>query len=163
MGGGILPISQKNGRYYVLLSRESIDVKWKDSGKWSDFGGSREGNESEYDTALREGTEESCGIIGSKKNIEYLVKNKCLNIIHINHYSTYLVEIPYNSMLPYKFNKTYRLALKNTPDVVLSNNGLFEKDKVRWVPVDELLQFRNYTRFWFKPIVTKVYNIYKSN
>ena len=151
MGGGILPIAQKNGVYYVLLSRESVDVKWKDSGKWSDFGGSKEGNESEYDTALREGTEESCGLFGNKKNIEYLIKKKCLDVIKINSYSTYLVEVPYNSMLPYRFNKKYREAIRNTPELVNNpKNGLFEKDKVRWVQVDDLLKFLKHTRFWFK-------------
>ena len=41
MGGGILPISFKDGKIYFLFSRESGGKKYKDGGLWSDFGGSK--------------------------------------------------------------------------------------------------------------------------
>jgi len=44
MGGGILPVSIHKGKLYFLFSREYINSK-KDGGLWSDFGGSKEKNE----------------------------------------------------------------------------------------------------------------------
>ena len=162
MGGGILPIAKKDNKFYVLLGRESVDVKWSDSGKWSDFGGSKENNETEYETAIREGAEETCGLYGGIKNIKYIIDNYCLDVISLKNYSTFLVHVKYNSMFPYKFNKTYRAALKNTPELVHNDNGLYEKDKIRWICVDDLKTFSKHLRFWFRPVITQIYNKYRT-
>ena len=158
MGGGILPIAKKDGNYYVLLSRESVDIDWKDAGKWSDFGGSKEKNETEYETAIREGTEETCGVYGNKINIKNLIDNYTEYVVKLHNYSTYLVKVNYNPMLPYRFNKIYRNALKNTPKLVYEQNGLYEKDKIRWVNVNDLKLFSKHSRFWFKPVMIEIYN-----
>ena len=162
MGGGILPIAIKDNKYYVLLGRESMDMQWRDSGKWSDFGGSKENKETEYETAIREGAEETCGIYGDKKNIKYIIDNYCYDVMKLKNYSTFLVHVNYNSMLPYKFNKTYRDALKRTPQLVYDDNGLYEKDKIRWVCVDDLNTFLKHSRFWFRPVITQIYNKYRT-
>lgn len=158
MGGGILPIAKKDNEYFVLLSRESVDINWKDAGKWSDFGGSKEKNETEYETAIREGAEETCGLFGTQQNIKYLIDNFTQDVIKLNKYSTYLIKVNYNSMIPYRFNKNYRNALKKTPKLVYENNGLYEKDKVRWVSVNDLKSFSKYSRYWFKPVLMQIYN-----
>ena len=76
MGGGILPVAKHNGRIYLLFSRErKLLSNDKDKGKWSDFGGSREKNESQYETAIREGVEESAGILGNKSQLKKTIKN----------------------------------------------------------------------------------------
>ena len=68
MGGGILPVAEHKGDFYFLFSRERLAFSQdKDRGKWSDFGGSREGKETQYQTAIRECFEESNGILGNKK------------------------------------------------------------------------------------------------
>ena len=158
MGGGILPIAKKDNNYYVLLSRESIDIDWKDAGKWSDFGGSKENNETEYETAIREGAEETSGLYGKKYDIKYLIDNFTEDVIKLHNYSTYLVKVNYNPMIPYRFNKNYRNALKNTPNLIYEQNGLYEKDKIRWVNVNDLKSFSKHSRFWFKPIMMQIYN-----
>lgn len=162
MGGGILPIAKKNNEYYVLLSRESVDIDWKDAGKWSDFGGSKENNETEYETAIREGTEETSGLYGTKLDIKNLIDNCTEHIISINNYSSYLVRVKYNPMLPYRFNKIYREALKKTPNLVYEQNGMYEKDKIRWINVNELKSFSKHARFWFKPFMMQIYNKFKN-
>ena len=55
MGAGILPICVKSSSISVLLGQERFDSKW------SDFGGKQEKNETKYETAVREGYEESNG------------------------------------------------------------------------------------------------------
>ena len=54
MGAGVLPMAFHKGNIYFLFSREWVNSK-EDGGLWSDFGGSREGKESQYQTAVREG------------------------------------------------------------------------------------------------------------
>lgn len=157
MGGGILPIAKKDNDYYVLLSRESVDIDWKDAGKWSDFGGSKENNETEYETAIREGAEETSGLYGNEINIKNMIDNYTEYIVHLNKYSTYLVRVKYIEMLPYRFNKIYRNALKNTPKLVYEQNGLYEKDKIRWVNVNDLKSFSKHARNWFKPVLIEIY------
>ena len=77
MGAGILPVALYKGEVYFLFGRESRHIDHKASGLWSDFGGSREKNETYKQTAIREGYEESSGFLGTKKQIENLA---CLNL-----------------------------------------------------------------------------------
>ena len=53
MGGGILPIAFYKGHPYFLFSREGM-IQAEDPGKWSDFGGSKEKNETPKMTAIRD-------------------------------------------------------------------------------------------------------------
>ena len=68
MGGGLLPVTIHEGKVLFLLGREH------DEKKWSDFGGGREGRESHFDTALREGCEELNGFFGCKTHLKNTVK-----------------------------------------------------------------------------------------
>ena len=60
------------------------------------FGGSREGKETQYHTAVREGVEESSGILGDKKDVRNLIKYHLMGKIHDKAYSIWLVEVEYN-------------------------------------------------------------------
>ena len=77
MGAGILPIAFYKGKIYFLFSREELNAD-SDPGLWSDFGGAKDNNESFFETAVREGYEETGGFLGSKKGIENLIQNKTL-------------------------------------------------------------------------------------
>ena len=83
MGAGVLPISFHKGKIYFLFSREWINSK-EDGGLWSDFGGSKDNNESFKETAIRECKEESNKILGSTKRIKYLVDNAIKSITFDN-------------------------------------------------------------------------------
>ena len=104
MGGGILPVSFYKGNMYFLFSRETMDAR-KDPGKWSDFGGSRDKNETPWQTAVREGWEESAGFLGNKKDIIHLMRYHKIKKITMGKYTTYMVHIPYNPKLPEAFFK----------------------------------------------------------
>ena len=107
MGGGILPVTIHENNVYFLFSREYINAR-KDGGKWSDFGGSKEKNESYYDTAVREGFEESSGFIGFKQDIKNLIKNKFIKTITLpDGWRTYIVFIPYDKDLPRRFREDF--------------------------------------------------------
>ena len=158
---GILPVAFNNGRIYFLYGRETVDVKWKDSGKWSDFGGSIEKGETLKSTAIREGYEETAGILGDEKAIRNLVDKNLIIKLTVNKFTTYIVEIPYDKYLPKKYRKTYLDTKKNNLDLITNKNGLWEKDKMKWVEYKELLRFRNVCRPWYKYVVTATHNFFK--
>ena len=70
---GILPLAYHNDKMYFLLGRETVDVDHRAKGQWSDFGGSIEKGETLKETAIREGFEETGGLFGNMKDIEYLI------------------------------------------------------------------------------------------
>ena len=75
MGAGIIPVAIHNGKVYLLFGKEVQD------GKWSDFGGGREHNETPFKTAIREGCEELSGFLGCKTKLAKDVKTT-------HHYTT---------------------------------------------------------------------------
>lgn len=152
MGAGILPMAWHNGKRYFLFSRETKDGN-EDTGKWGDFGGSKEKNETRYATAIREGWEESAGFLGSKADIKKLVKNHKKARIKSRTYTTYIVKIPYDHKLPKAFRNNYLYIKKNTPILIYQHNGLYEKDKLMWLPLHKLKSKINRFRPWYKEII----------
>ena len=150
MGGGVLPASIRNGEPVFLFSREALERGYRDSGKWSDFGGSKEGKETQRDTAIREGSEEGAGLLGDPEDVEYLLDHQLAATITTHGYTTYVVYVPYWGGFPGEFRKIYKQAAKQQPDVVAASNGLYEKDDAKWVSLKELcsrssgLEFRQW-------------------
>ena len=67
MGASILPITLINNKICFLFGKErDID----ENPGWSDFGGGTEKGETFLDTAIREGSEELTGFLGSPKKIK---------------------------------------------------------------------------------------------
>ena len=153
---GILTVAYHNKKVYFLLSRETVDVKFKDSGKWSDFGGKREKGEDLKTTAIREGFEESDGIFGNQKDIEYLINNSLIKKLRVNHYTTHIIQVPYVKDLPQVFRKNYLNVLKTNKKKVLESNGLYEKDMLRWVELKNLRNFIPKMRNWYKAVIKVV-------
>lgn len=152
MGGGILPVTIYRNKVYFLFSREYIGSK-DDGGMWSDFGGSKEKNESYYDTAIREGYEESDGFLGSKSEIKKLIKDNFVKTVTIPEgYRTYIVYIPYDKTLPKRFRKKFLDVKKNHPEKI-AKKGLYEKDMLKWVSFDKLKEFNKEVRPWYRNIV----------
>ena len=114
MGAGILPVAiLPDGSLRVLLGRERFSPQWKGSCRWSGFEGSRKERERVEETALREFTEESMGIVPD--DIPSMILNKefwfriVLNIVSDRrverYHATYVVIINWDPDLPKKFEK----------------------------------------------------------
>ena len=153
MGAGILPVSVHNNNIYVLLSREYINSK--NGGKWSDFGGSKEGKETYFQTAVREGWEESDGFLGNQQEIRNLIKNNFIKTITLGGYRTYLVYIPYDKTLPDRFRKKFLHVRKTHPEKIYKN-GYYEKDMLKWVKFEDLDSFKQYARPWYKKFIANL-------
>ena len=167
MGGGILPVTVYRNKIFLLYGRENIDDKKnKERGKWSDFGGGREKNETSKQTAIREGWEETSGILGTQADIKYNVENNLLGKISYSGdgkgtYSTYLIMTPYDPTLPKKLETVYKRALKKEPEKVFQHNGLYEKDTARWFALDELIKNKHMFRKWYIPMLYKTVRFFE--
>jgi len=157
---GILPIAYHNDKLYIMLSRETVDIESRDMGKWSDFGGKRDKGECLKETAIREGLEETMGILGSRKDIENLINNSLIKNFRVNNYTTYVIQIRYVKELPKQFRTDYLDTLKNRLHLVTEHNGLYEKDMLKWVELKDIKKFIPKLRPWYKPMLTTIYDYF---
>jgi hypothetical protein len=148
MGAGILPIAIYRNNIYLLLSMEIQD------NKWSDFGGKQEKNESKYETALREGYEESNGFFGTLNNLNHLIKDNLIIEIEKkdNSYKSYLFQIEFDINLPIYFNNNSKFINKNFEDLV-DKNGFFEKKMIKWFTINEIKSKKCILRSFYKEII----------
>ena len=150
---GILPTAIHNGKRYYLIGRESKKIKFPDSGLYSDFGGGIDKGESILNTAIREGFEETIGIIGDKKRIGSLIKNKLYKKVRFKNDTLYVIKIKYDKDLPKKFDVKYKTLynfLKKSPIKIQKKFKVFlEKDKIKWVTKEQLLSNKKSLRKLF--------------
>ena len=161
MGSGILPVAIHNDKFYFLFSREVFhknDDDNDDTNRWSDFGGKKENNESDKETAVRECFEESGGFIGNEKKLTYLVNKNCVATINCYAYKTYIVMIDYDETLPERFEKDFNNIKKINPDKICKD-GLYEKDKLKWIEFSELNLHNNNFRKHYRRIINKILNM----
>lgn len=148
MGAGILPTTIHNNKLYFLFGKEN---KFADTPGWSDFGGGTESNESLLDTAVREGSEELTGFLGSPKEIKKLLeKNGTFNIDTENDYRIHLFPLDYTEELPYYYNNNQRFIQKNLDEAVIKKTKIFEKAEIQWIALDELLKKKFFFRSYFQ-------------
>lgn len=150
MGGGILPVARFRGEIMFLLGKEVS------SGKWCDFGGGREGNETKWQTAMREGAEELNGFLGCAKDMSKKVKRNGVLEIHGGTWTTYVLEIDYDPLMPVYFNNQHRFIKEYLPATVKKHNGLFEKSEIKWFSIADLRDKRRYIRHCYKSVVDEV-------
>lgn len=157
MGAGIVPVGITSKNIYFLFGQEHYDHKW------SDFGGSKEKNESIYKTAIREGYEETDGFLGSEQYLTKLVSDKLLIKLtnKDNTYTSYLFEINYDSELPTHFNNHHKFIKHKLPQKI-DQHGLFEKSKMKWFTTKELEEKLHTFRPHYKSIVRQILTSFES-
>tara|TARA_B100001248_G_C27207573_1_gene374213 strand:- start:153 stop:650 length:498 start_codon:yes stop_codon:yes gene_type:complete len=148
MGAGILPVAKIKNKLYFLFAVEVSD------NKWSDFGGKSEKNETTYNTAIREGYEETNGFFGSKSNLKLIVDNNFLYKIQKNNnsYTSYLFHIFYDKNLPFFFNNNSKFMNDNFKHLI-NKNGFFEKKMVSWFSIEEIKNKKHIFRHFYREIV----------
>jgi len=150
-GGGILPVAIKNGQVHFLFGKEN---ELDDTPGWADFGGGAEDGESSFDTALREGSEEINGFLGSAEQLRKEVKKHKISTIPFKTYTTYIYMIDYDAKLPFYYKNNYEFFSRYLPHVKhKKDNGLLEKSKIRWFSYDELKKERKNFRSFYQNIV----------
>ena len=148
-GAGLTPVSVYNNKLYVLLGREA---KGEHKGMYDAFGGGKEPEDkTPRDTAIREGYEESMGFFGS---MSYIKKN--IKAIGSEFKYDFLLKIDYQpNTLPKLFNEVYKYVQHG---VIKFKKGYFEKDIIRWFPVDKKQSISN-----FRPVFKDLYKYLVEN
>ena len=157
MGAGILPVAKHNGKNLFLLGQENFDKKW------SDFGGSPSPkSEPVFQTAIREGYEETDGFFGSKSDLKILVENNFITKLSNkdNTYHSFLFKMKYDENLPTYFNNHHKFIKTNFSDKV-DKNGFFEKSKMKWYTVTDLKDGLEKSKFrhFYRGIIKQLINI----
>lgn len=151
MGGGILPVAIKNNTVYFLFGKEN---ELDDTPGWADFGGGKEEGESYLDTAVREGSEEINGFLGSAEKLRSIVKKNKISTIKFKEYTTYIFKMDYDEKLPHYYKNNYEFFSRYLPHVKHKrDNGLLEKAKIRWFSFDELKKEKKEFRSFYQNIV----------
>lgn len=158
MGGSILPVTIHKNKIYFLFGKErDID----ENPGWSDFGGGSERDESFIKTAIREGSEELTGFLGSIEDVRRLLnKYGTFNIdFESNGHSTYRVHIfpmKYDEMLVHYYNNNQRFLQKNLDEKIIRDLKIFEKTEIRWFSFNEIIKMKKEFRVFYQNIVSLI-------
>jgi len=136
---GIQPYAYYQGDLYLLLGQE------QDSQLWSNFAGGIE-DEDQFleDTAIREGYEETMGMLGTPEDLAILVASSLQ--ITFSDGVIYAFEIPFNLSIIYYFQLCYQYVKTAG---VCNQDGFFEKQAMRWVRASEIMLHPEWYRSCF--------------
>ena len=148
VAGAILPVCLHKGKLYFLFGLENEEA---DTPGWADFGGGCEDNESPYQTALREGYEESSGFL----NPTELVKHGVFKMVN-NKYHIFIVKYEYDESIVKYFNCMHEFVKEKKPELL--KGVLFEKQKIEWFSIDDMIQRKKEFRKFYQEIVDKLIN-----
>ena len=161
MGAGILPTTIYNNKLYFLFGKEN---KYEDTAPgFSDFGGGTDNNETYMETAIREGCEELTGFLGTEQDVKKMLeRNGTYNIDnktpHGSIYRIHIFPMNYDAKLPFYYNNNQQFLQKRLDPHVIKKTKIFEKEEIRWICIDEIKKMKPKFRFFFKPIVDRIYN-----
>jgi hypothetical protein len=115
------------------------------------------------ETAIREGCEELTGFLGTEQDVKKMLeRNGTYNIDnktpHGSIYRIHIFPMNYDPKLPFYYNNNQQFLQKRLDPQVIKKTKIFEKEVIRWVSIDEIKKMKPQFRFFFKPIVDRIYN-----
>ena len=152
-GSGILPATIYKNKVYFLFGRENSN---DETPGWSDFAGGVEKNDTLMETAIREGTEELTGFLGTKKDLENMIKKYGTHNIKWNTYTTHIFPMKYDSALVHYYNNNQKFLQKHLDPKVMKKYPFFEKAEIRWIPFSELDKMRYSFRPFYKNVLDTI-------
>lgn len=153
-GAGVLPVTIHNNKMYFLFGKEH---NHDETPGWSDFAGGKDNNETPLKTAIREGTEELTGFLGSEKDLEKMLKKHgTYNLDWGDKYRTHIFPMVYDPALAYYYNNNQRFLQKKLPLKVFKDYKIFEKAEIKWVCIDEIPRMQKHFRSFYKNITALI-------
>jgi len=135
---GVQPFCILNNEIMFLIGQEKEEIGYKDSLKWSGFGGLKNNNESYLRGAIRECSEEIMGIFS-----EIEIKKRIINRpVYYRNSCIYFMKVDFNKNLPLLFDNFYKYV-KKAININIANDGFFEKCKIMWIKKSNLLELDN--------------------
>ena len=159
MGASILPITVHNGKVMLLFGKERAS---DENPGWSDFGGGTDNKETFLETAVREGTEELTGFLGSFDQIKTILKNGTFNIDNTTEgfetFRTHIFPLEYDEKLPYYYNNNQQFLQKKLDQSLIKKSKIFEKSEIKWFSIDDLIKRKKDFKKWYQEIINKIIN-----
>lgn len=158
-GSSILPVAIHNNKLYFLFGKEN---PMEDSAHgFSDFGGGIEKGETPIQTALREGSEEITGFLGTSSQIKRHIKKNggTYAFTHTNaknsaqNYTVHIVKYPYDANLPIYYNDNHQFLWDRMDRKLLNSSKLFEKIRIEWFCEDDLKKRMSEYRPFYREVV----------
>ena len=158
-GSSILPVAIHNNKLYFLFGKEnSLE---ESAPGFSDFGGGVEKGETTFETAVREGSEELTGFLGTPVQIKRHMKNMggSYAFTHTNaknsaqNYTVHVVKYPYDENLPVYYNNNHHFLWNKMNRKFLKSTKLFEKIEIEWFCEDELKSRMSEYRPFYREVV----------
>ena len=149
VAGSILPVALYKNELYFLFGKENA---LENSAKgYSDFGGRLEKNETPYQGALREGSEELTGFLGNKNELNKLIKRSGGVLpLTIGTYHVHIFMLDCDENLPLYYNNNHSFLWNKMDKNMLNKSKLFEKIEIHWFSIkemkDRILEFRAFYR-----------------
>jgi len=155
MGAGILPTAIYNNKLYFLFGKEN---RFADTPGFSDFGGGTDNQESFMETAIREGTEEMTGFLGSKEELERMINKRGTYDITFNTYRMHILPMKYDLHLQHYYNNNVKFIHKTLDPQVIKKSKIFEKEEIKWICIDDLMKHIKDFRSYFQEVVPMIYS-----
>jgi len=158
-GSSILPVAIHNNKLYFLFGKEN---SLEDSAPgFSDFGGGIEKNETPFETAIREGSEELTGFLGTPTDIKKHIEKTggTYAFTHTNaknsaqNYTVHIVKYEYDPILPIYYNNNHHFLWDRMNRKFLKSTKLFEKIEIEWFSEDELKSRMSEYRPFYREVV----------
>ena len=158
-GSSILPVAIHNNKLYFLFGKEN---SLEDSAPgFSDFGGGIEKGETPFETAIREGSEELTGFLGTPAKIKQHIKKSggTYAFTHTNaknsaqNYTVHIVKYPYDPVLPTYYNNNHHFLWDRMNRQFLKSTKLFEKIEIEWFCEDDLKKRMSEYRPFYREVV----------
>ena len=152
VAGSILPVALYKNRLHFLFGKEN---PMEDSAKgFSDFGGRADGNETPYDAAMREGSEELTGFLGDVDAIRSMIeKSGGVLPITVGTYHVHIFAMNYDANLPKYYNQNHQFLWDKMDKTLLNDSKLFEKIEIRWFTVEDMKRHKKWFRSFYRKIV----------
>jgi len=160
MGAGILPTTVYNNKIYFLFGKEN---KYEDSASgFSDFGGGTDNKETFIQTAIREGTEELTGFLGSPTDLKQMLKKNGYFPVDYhaegyNNYRCHLFPYKYDDRLPFYYNNNQQFLQKHLDPSIIRQTKIFEKERIEWFCIDDLMKRKKEFRSYFQKIIDIIF------
>ena len=156
MGGGLLPVAMKENKLMFLFGEERKRPNESARG-WADFGGGPEKNETNIETAAREGSEELCGFLGTPSKVRELLRGKkvVLKPKEIK-YTSFLVPIDYSNDIVKYFNNQVAFLNKYLSSNVINKSVIYEKERIKWFSIGDLKKERSKFRNFYRNMIDEI-------
>lgn len=156
MGAGFLPTALYKGQLYFLFGKENI---YATTPGYADFGGGHDNNETFFETAIREFTEETTGIFGSQNELKQYVKK--IGTFTIDYkpnpkystYRTYILPIVYNPYIVEFYNNNHSFLKEKLPTNLYKNAKYLEKSEMKWFSLNDIKKNNTQFRPYYKDIL----------